>query len=137
MGKNADKRLTDTIAFIRNSAVLQRNGAWRGTVADYCEDWMDKASDALQQQVSEVISQGWTKDGGTNRNYRRAIALLGHAGGALQYGGFAAMGATNFKDAKDRAAVSRAVRGAAFADQLDDAVEIFLGQVGDPGFLDA
>ncbi|MCE2915915.1 MAG: hypothetical protein LW768_10265, partial [Rubrivivax sp.] len=114
MPKPYDKRLTDTVDFIRNTAVLQRNGAWQGTVADHCDDWMTRASDDLQKQVSEVISQGWTKDGGTLRSYRRAIALLGHVAGALQYQTFSAMSATNFKNAKDIGARSRAVRGVAF-----------------------
>jgi hypothetical protein len=98
---------------------------------------MTRASDDLQKQVSEVISQGWTKDGGTLRSYRRAIALLGHVAGALQYQTFSAMSATNFKNAKDIGARSRAVRGVAFDAQLDDQVEIFLGQVGEQAFIDA
>lgn len=137
MGKQYDKRLTDTIAFIRNTAVLQRNGAWRGAVADYCEEWMGKAPDALQRQISELISQGLTTDGDTNRNYRRAIALLGSVGGALQYQNFAVLSEANLKEAKRKAAISRAVRGAPFSAQLDDHVEIFLGEVGDQGFIDA
>ena len=137
MSKALDTRLDETIAFIRNTAQLARNAAWRKTVADYCRDWRQRATQLLQDQVSELISQGWTKDGAANRSYRRAMALLDFVGSALEHNTVVEMPAGTFTGVQAQYAVRRNVRGANFSAHLDDKFELFLGRAGCKQFIDA
>jgi hypothetical protein len=136
MAKAYDDRLDETIAFIRNTAAVPTNAAFRGEVADFCDKWVNKAPQLLQQQVSELISQGWTTDGGGKRNYRRALGLLDKVGNDLQYNRFVAFNAKELTNAQAGYKILRKSRGSTFESQLDERFEIFLGQVGSKVFLD-
>lgn len=136
MSKDHAKRLTDTIAFIRNTANVRRNGAYRGDAADLCNQWKLKASAELQQQVSEFMSQGWTTEGEATRAYRRAIYLLERVGDSFAWDNFSAQKGKDLTNSAGRAADARKVRGGDFAATLDDTIEITLG-AAHQGFINS
>lgn len=136
MTKQYDTRLDDTIDFIETKANLARNAAYRKDAADECREWLRKAPQALQQQVSELISQGWTTDGAVERSYRRALGLLHWIGDSIQWNNYSVKSPQTMTSNKTVAKTARAVRGASFAEQLDTAVETFLGASGNQSFLD-
>jgi hypothetical protein len=136
MAKLYDKRLTDTIDFIETKAQLPRNAAYRKDAANACRQWMQAAPQGLQQQVSELISQGWTTDGEVARNYRRALGLLHWIGDSVQWNNYAVKSQATMASNQTAAKSAKAVRGANFSDQLDAAVESFLGATGNQSFLD-
>ena len=136
MSKDSDQRLLDTIRFIEHDAQLVQNGAYRADVAAACRQWKQSASAKQLEQVSGLISQGWTADGDVKRKYRRALGLLYHAGQALQWNNFTGVSDTTLERLQSAATAERSVRGADFAAQLDLAIEVFLGTISHQGFLD-
>ncbi len=136
MAKLYDTRLTDTIAFIETTAQLKRNAAYRKDAADECREWMRVAPQGLQQQISELISQGRTSDGAVERSYRRALGLLNWVGNSVQWGDYSVMNQTTLATKQAAAKTAKAVRGANFSEQLDEAIEAFLGMTGNQSFLD-
>jgi hypothetical protein len=135
MAKQYDTRLTDTIGFIEK-AQLKRNAAFAKEAADECRDWMQTAPQGLQQQISDLISQGWTTDGAVERSYRRALGLLHWVGNSVQWNDYSVMNQATLANKQAVAKATKAVRGANFAEQLDDAIEVFLGMTGNHAFLD-
>jgi len=135
MAKLYDKRLTDTIDFIE-TVPLKRNAACRKDAADEIREWMRVAPQGLQQQVSELISQGWTTDGAGERSYRRALGLLHWVGESVQWNNYSVMNSTTLAAKQVAAKSARAARGGNFGEQLDDSIEIFLGMTGNQAFLD-